>query len=224
MRVFIVLKILQTIVEGCAYAASGNVLKVQEMLAICTEATIAAHEESEQSDEDSSKKKHDLRADPVAVIAIGLISIGEELGAQMALRQVVDPFFLSFLFLLVAALRFFFKKKEDVNLLSRWRICKQIVKSYFAIRRTRGSPNRAFGSGSGQYVQARSDGRGYIVATFARLGYGDGASCNFGYGYRVSRHEQRQSSWTFKITFELLLQGFWAIVLRSGCSGTCLQD
>lgn len=79
------------------------------MLAICTEAAIAAHdEESEQSDEDSSKKKYDLKADPVAVIAIGLISIGEELGAQMALRQVVDCFVslpLSSLFLLLVVLQ-----------------------------------------------------------------------------------------------------------------------
>lgn len=55
--------------ETCAYAGSGNVLKVQEML----------HQCAEHLTEDA---EHQM----VAVLGIGLITMGEDVGAEMALR------------------------------------------------------------------------------------------------------------------------------------------
>jgi len=55
--------------ETCAYAGSGNVLKVQEML----------HECAEHLTEDA---EHQM----AAVLGIGLITMGEEVGSEMALR------------------------------------------------------------------------------------------------------------------------------------------
>jgi len=57
------------VLETCAFAGSGNVLKIQEMLHQCTEhLTEDAH--------------HQM----AAVLGIGLITMGEEVGAEMALR------------------------------------------------------------------------------------------------------------------------------------------
>jgi len=56
-------------IETCAYAGSGNVLKVQEML----------HQCAEHLTEDA---EHQM----FAVLGIGLITMGEDVGAEMALR------------------------------------------------------------------------------------------------------------------------------------------
>ncbi|KAL3922476.1 MAG: hypothetical protein SGILL_002184 [Bacillariaceae sp.] len=56
--------------ETCAYAGSGNVLKVQEML----------HQCAEHLTEDAD---HQM----VAVLGIGLITMGEDVGTEMALRS-----------------------------------------------------------------------------------------------------------------------------------------
>ena len=55
--------------ETCAYAGSGNVLKVQEML----------HQCAEHLTEDA---EHQM----AAVLGLGLITMGEDVGAEMALR------------------------------------------------------------------------------------------------------------------------------------------
>lgn len=57
------------VLETCAYAGSGNVLKVQDMLHHCTEHL------TENAD-------HQM----AAVIGIGLITMGEDVGSEMALR------------------------------------------------------------------------------------------------------------------------------------------
>ncbi len=57
------------LLETCAYAGSGNVLKIQEML----------HQCAEHLTEDA---EHQM----AAVIGIGLITMGEAVGAEMALR------------------------------------------------------------------------------------------------------------------------------------------
>lgn len=57
-------------VETCAYAATGNVLKIQKLLDVCGD-----HLEKNDS--------HQL----VAVLGIALIAMGEELGAEMSLRS-----------------------------------------------------------------------------------------------------------------------------------------
>uniref|UniRef100_A0A5F8GQG4 26S proteasome non-ATPase regulatory subunit 2 n=1 Tax=Monodelphis domestica TaxID=13616 RepID=A0A5F8GQG4_MONDO len=81
-----------TLVDVCAYAGSGNVLKVQQLLHICSE-----HFDSKDKEEDKDKKekkdkdKKEAPADMgahqgVAVLGIALIAMGEEIGAEMALR------------------------------------------------------------------------------------------------------------------------------------------
>eukprot|EP00560_Eucampia_antarctica_P009175 CAMPEP_0197828070 /NCGR_PEP_ID=MMETSP1437-20131217/4713_1 /TAXON_ID=49252 ORGANISM="Eucampia antarctica, Strain CCMP1452" /NCGR_SAMPLE_ID=MMETSP1437 /ASSEMBLY_ACC=CAM_ASM_001096 /LENGTH=940 /DNA_ID=CAMNT_0043429157 /DNA_START=177 /DNA_END=2999 /DNA_ORIENTATION=- len=57
------------LLETCAYAGSGNVLKIQEMLHQCAE-----------------HLTEDAEHQAAAVIGIGLISMGEDVGAEMALR------------------------------------------------------------------------------------------------------------------------------------------
>jgi len=57
------------VLETCAYAGTGNVLKVQEML----------HQCAEHLTEDA---EHQM----AAVIGIGLITLGEDVGSEMALR------------------------------------------------------------------------------------------------------------------------------------------
>uniref|UniRef100_A0A7S2EGD7 26S proteasome non-ATPase regulatory subunit 2 homolog n=1 Tax=Trieres chinensis TaxID=1514140 RepID=A0A7S2EGD7_TRICV len=62
-------KYAAVVLETCAYAGTGNVLKVQEMLHHC----------AEHSTEDA---EHQM----AAVIGIGLITMGEDVGSEMALR------------------------------------------------------------------------------------------------------------------------------------------
>mmetsp|Transcript_29951 Transcript_29951/g.56641 ORF Transcript_29951/g.56641 Transcript_29951/m.56641 type:complete len:944 (-) Transcript_29951:87-2918(-) len=63
-------KFAAVVLETCAYAGSGNVLKVQEML----------HQCAEHLEEDA---EHQM----AAVIGIGLITMGEEVGSEMAIRS-----------------------------------------------------------------------------------------------------------------------------------------
>jgi 26S proteasome regulatory subunit N1 len=58
-------------VETCAYAGTGDVLKIQQMLHTCTDHIEKADEAAHQA---------------VAVIGIALISLGEEIGSDMSLR------------------------------------------------------------------------------------------------------------------------------------------
>mmetsp|Transcript_28465 Transcript_28465/g.51437 ORF Transcript_28465/g.51437 Transcript_28465/m.51437 type:complete len:922 (-) Transcript_28465:95-2860(-) len=62
-------KFAAIVLETCAYAGSGNVLKIQEML----------HQCSEHLEEDA---EHQM----AAVVGISLITMGEEVGSEMALR------------------------------------------------------------------------------------------------------------------------------------------
>ena len=61
----------ELIVETCAYAGSGNVLKVQKMLHLCAE-----HKDDEK------ESIHQV----AAVIGVALIAFGEDIGVEMALR------------------------------------------------------------------------------------------------------------------------------------------
>nr|NVI77482.1 regulatory particle non-ATPase 1 [Cucujiformia] len=83
-----------TMVDICAYAGTGNVLKIQNLLHICSE----HHETSATSsdkDENSAKKDKDKTKEQekdlsgkqaIAVIGIALISMGEDIGSEMAYR------------------------------------------------------------------------------------------------------------------------------------------
>uniref|UniRef100_A0AAQ5ZDE0 26S proteasome non-ATPase regulatory subunit 2 n=1 Tax=Amphiprion ocellaris TaxID=80972 RepID=A0AAQ5ZDE0_AMPOC len=83
-----------TLVDICAYAGSGNVLKVQQLLHICSEHYEAKEKEKEEDKDKKDKKDKDKKetaADMgshqgVAVLGIALIAMGEEIGSEMALR------------------------------------------------------------------------------------------------------------------------------------------
>eukprot|EP00123_Amoebidium_parasiticum_P014745 comp22625_c0_seq1/m.34770 comp22625_c0_seq1/g.34770 ORF comp22625_c0_seq1/g.34770 comp22625_c0_seq1/m.34770 type:complete len:874 (-) comp22625_c0_seq1:42-2663(-) len=62
------------LLDICAYAGTGNVLKVQNLLHMCSE-----HVDKEKDQDD--------RYQAVAVLGLALISMGEEIGAEMALRS-----------------------------------------------------------------------------------------------------------------------------------------
>lgn len=94
-----------TMVEICAYAGTGNVLKVQQLLHICSEHYESTSEKSDDSKDKSKdkdkdkdkeaaaqKEKEDREKDlsstqAIAVIGIALIAMGEEIGAEMAFRS-----------------------------------------------------------------------------------------------------------------------------------------
>jgi 26S proteasome regulatory subunit N1 len=59
------------VMETCAYAGSGNVLKVQQLLHLCAE-----HKEDEK------ESVHQI----AAVIGVALISFGEDIGQEMCIR------------------------------------------------------------------------------------------------------------------------------------------
>lgn len=95
-------KTAQVIVEGCAFAGTTNVLRVQKMLHECDE-HIVPPKEDEKKEGDKEKKEGEEKKDgeekkeepskqddafqTFAVIAIALISMGEEIGSQMSMRQ-----------------------------------------------------------------------------------------------------------------------------------------
>lgn len=59
-------------IDTCAYAGSGNVLKVQQLLKICGEHIEEGKENAHQG---------------IAAVGIAMIALGEELGADMAIRS-----------------------------------------------------------------------------------------------------------------------------------------
>ena len=62
--------------EICAYAGTGTVLKLQELLHICNDHI-----------EDTDDKKGEELLQAYAVIGLGLVAMGEEVGQEMVLRQ-----------------------------------------------------------------------------------------------------------------------------------------
>ncbi|KNZ81635.1 26S proteasome regulatory subunit rpn-1 [Termitomyces sp. J132] len=94
-------KTAQIIVEACAFAGSGNVLKVQAMLHHCDEHIVVPDDKDKKKDEenkdekkdekekekDQPKEKRDDTFQAFAVLAVALIAMGEDIGAEMSLRQ-----------------------------------------------------------------------------------------------------------------------------------------
>jgi 26S proteasome regulatory subunit N1 len=74
--------------ETCAYAGTGNVLKVQQMLHACAEGIGEKKEKAEEGEgkEEDKKEEADVAHQSVAVIGISLVCMGENIGSQMALR------------------------------------------------------------------------------------------------------------------------------------------
>merc|ERR1711936_113829 len=81
-----------TLVEVCAYAGTGNVLKIQQLLHICSEHYEQDKGETEKKDKKKDDKKEeegplDLSGQQaVAVLGLGLISMGEDIGSEMLIR------------------------------------------------------------------------------------------------------------------------------------------
>ena len=84
-----------TLVEVCAYAGTGNVLKIQHLLHICSEHYEPSNEKEDKSDRKDKDKKEEKKEDKakdlssrqaIAVLGIALIAMGEEIGAEMAYR------------------------------------------------------------------------------------------------------------------------------------------
>lgn len=71
------------LVEVCSYAGTGNVLKIQAMLNHC-------HDHLDQEKEDDTHQA-------LAVIGIALLSMGEDVGSDMSIRQFNHLVRLSFL-------------------------------------------------------------------------------------------------------------------------------
>ena len=80
--------------ETCAWAGTGAVLKLQQLLHICND-HIEEKDEKEESDkdkkDDNSDEKKDVSGDQLvqsyAVIGLSLVAMGEEVGQEMVLRQ-----------------------------------------------------------------------------------------------------------------------------------------
>jgi len=66
-------KSAQILVDVCAYAGTGNVLKIQTLLHHC-------------NDHLDPEKENDLHQS-IAVIGIAMVAMGEDIGAEMSLRQ-----------------------------------------------------------------------------------------------------------------------------------------
>ena len=68
------------LIESLAYAASGNVLKIQEMLQKCTVATATESTESAEATEEADNGLC------YATMGVALLSMSEDIGQEMALR------------------------------------------------------------------------------------------------------------------------------------------
>ena len=92
----------QVLVDMCSYAGTGNVLKVQNMLHYCTERSAQessddkegenaessnAESSTDNKDDDKDDKESNDLFQAFAVIGIALVTMGEEVGAEMALRH-----------------------------------------------------------------------------------------------------------------------------------------
>ncbi|CDW53788.1 26S proteasome non ATPase regulatory subunit [Trichuris trichiura] len=83
-----------TLVEVSAYAGTGNVLKIQDLLFLCSTRTNKQEQKStgEKDKKEKKKESESDRFDPsimeqaVAVLGIALIALGEDIGASMSFR------------------------------------------------------------------------------------------------------------------------------------------
>jgi 26S proteasome regulatory subunit N1 len=82
-------KTAQILVDICSFAGSGNVLKVQTMLHHCDEHIDTTPKEKEKGDNKDEKPapKVDDTFQSFAVLGIALVAMGEDVGAEMSMRQ-----------------------------------------------------------------------------------------------------------------------------------------
>ena len=76
------------LVDMCSFAGTGNVLKVQELLHYCDEhIEKAPKDKKDEKDATPEEPPKDDTFQAFAVIGIALVAMGEEVGAEMSLRQ-----------------------------------------------------------------------------------------------------------------------------------------
>lgn len=88
-------KQIQILVEMCAFAGTGNVLKVQSMLHYCDEHIGSPNEKEKEKEKEEGQaegeKEEEVKVDDTfqafAVLGISLVAMGEDIGAEMSLRQ-----------------------------------------------------------------------------------------------------------------------------------------
>ena len=92
----------KTLVEVCAYAGTGNVLKIQSLLHVCSEhyeppeKEESASKSGKKDDKKDKKDKEEKKAEEeesdfsmqqaVSVLGLALIAMGEDIGSEMILR------------------------------------------------------------------------------------------------------------------------------------------
>lgn len=87
-----------TMVEICAYAGTGNVLKIQHLLHLCSDHYEPFTPESATTDKTKTKEQNEAvhkeerekdlsQCQAVAVLGIALIALGEDIGSEMAFRS-----------------------------------------------------------------------------------------------------------------------------------------
>lgn len=82
----------QILVEACSYAGTGNVLRIQAMVHHCVEHVEKDWEDSKPKDDNKDEKKEetpkpDDTFQAFAVLGVALIAMGEDIGAEMSIRQ-----------------------------------------------------------------------------------------------------------------------------------------
>jgi hypothetical protein len=80
----------QVLVDMCAYAGTGDVLKVQTLLHLCDEHIVPPKEEKDEKKDGEEVKETPLKDDTfqaLAVIGIAVVAMGEDIGSEMSLRQ-----------------------------------------------------------------------------------------------------------------------------------------
>ncbi|KAI9063544.1 26S proteasome regulatory complex non-ATPase subcomplex Rpn1 subunit [Trametes sanguinea] len=76
------------VVDMCSFAGTGNVLKVQELLHYCDEhIDKTPKEKKDEKDSTPEEPPKDDTFQAFAVIGIALVAMGEDIGAEMSLRQ-----------------------------------------------------------------------------------------------------------------------------------------
>lgn len=75
------------LVNICSAAGTGDVLKVQKLLHHCEDHYEKKESEKESEEDKKDEKDVDDTFQGFAVIGIALIAMGEDIGAEMSLRQ-----------------------------------------------------------------------------------------------------------------------------------------
>lgn len=88
-------KEMQILVDACSFAGTGNVLKIQTLLHYCAEHVAQDNKSQADGDDENAEKDVDMEDtkdvpdlyQAFSVLAIALIAMGEDVGAEMTLRH-----------------------------------------------------------------------------------------------------------------------------------------